>query len=58
MGTTLLGVGEVLTTDDLELPVLLNKIDDGDSIVVVRGPENGRIHACGLFRGYLWSEME
>ena len=58
MGTTLLGVGEVLATDDFELPILLNNIDDGDSIVVIRGPENGRIHACRLCRGYLRSEMK
>ena len=51
MGTTLLGVSEILAIEDLELPVLLDKSENGETIVVVRGPEGGRVLACGLCRG-------
>ena len=57
-GDTLLGVGEVLAVDDLKLAVLLNKSDNGDTLIGERAPEDGRDHPCGLRRGYvLWSEI-
>lgn len=34
------GVGEVLTTEDLEFPVLLDKSDDDDSTVDERVPKD------------------
>jgi len=51
MGFTLLGVGEILAMEDLELPALFDKSKDGESIVGVRDPEGGRVHARGLLRG-------
>ena len=51
MGITLLGVSEILAMEDLELPVLFDKSKDAESIVGVRGPEGGRVRACGLCCG-------
>jgi len=51
MGTTLLGVSEILAIEDFELPVLLDKSENGETIVGVRGPEGGIVRACGLCRG-------
>jgi len=51
MSTTLLRVSEVLAIEDLELPVLLDKSENGETIVVVRGPKRGRVQACDLHRG-------
>jgi hypothetical protein len=54
---TLLGVGEVLTMENLEFPVLLDNSEDESSFVGVRDPEDGSCHTRGLRRGYtLWSE--
>ena len=50
-GITLLGVAGVLATEDLEFPTLLDKSVGEDSIVVERGPGDGREHACDLRRG-------
>jgi len=56
-GVTLLGVGEVLTLEDLKFSVLLDKCDDDDRVIWERGPENGRHHTRELHRGYtLWSQ--
>ena len=44
-GITLFGVGEILATEDLEFPVLLNKIVDDMHIIVERGPKDGKEHA-------------
>jgi len=51
MGITLLGVGEILAMEDLEIPVLFDKSKDADTIVGVRGPKGGRVRACDLYRG-------
>ena len=51
VGTTLLGVSEILAIEDLELPVLLDKCENGETIVGVCGPKGGRVRACGLYRG-------
>jgi len=51
MGITVLGVSEILTIEDLELPVLLDKSENSETIVVVHGPKCGRVRACGLCRG-------
>ena len=51
--TTLLGVGEILGTGDLEFPVLLDKSEGEDTVVVERGPEDGMEHECDLLRGYV-----
>ena len=51
MGTTLLGVSEILAIEDFELPVLLDKSENGETIVGVRSPKGGRVCACGLCRG-------
>ena len=51
MSTTLLGVSKILAIKDLELSVLLDKSENGETIVVVGGPEGGRVHACGLCHG-------
>ena len=40
-GITFLGVREVLTVEDLELPILFDKSNDDDSIVGKRIPEGG-----------------
>ena len=50
-GVTLLGITEVLAMEDLESPVLLNKSEGDNSIVVDRGPEGGREHASDLRHG-------
>ena len=50
-GSTLLGVGEILGMDDLEFPVLLNKSEGEDTIVVERGPKDGIEHERGLCQG-------
>ena len=42
MGATLLRIAEVLAKEDLEFPILLDKSVDDDSIVVERGPKDGR----------------
>ena len=56
-GVALLGVGEVLTMEDLEFSVLFDKSDDGDRVVGERDPKDGSQHSCGLCRGYtLWPE--
>ena len=47
-GTTLEGVGEILATEDLETPVLLDETVGEDSFVVDSGPGNDREQACGL----------
>jgi hypothetical protein len=44
----LLGVAEILAMEDLEFPVLLDNSVDDDSVVVERGPEDGRVHTCDL----------
>ena len=49
-GITPLGVSEDLEMEDLEFPVLLDKRVGGDTIIVKRGPEDGREHACSLGR--------
>ena len=49
-GTALSGVGKILAIEYLELPVLLDKSVDDDSIVVERGPGDGREHGCDLCR--------
>ena len=50
-GATLLGVARVLAMEDLEFPIFLDKSVAEGSIVVERGPEHGREHACELRRG-------
>ena len=50
-GITLFGVREILATEDLDFPVLLNKIVNDMHIVVECGPEDGKEHACDLHRG-------
>ena len=50
-GTTLLGVTRVFAMEDLEFPILLNKSVGEDSIVVERGPRDGREHERDLRRG-------
>ena len=52
-GNTLLRVGEILGMDVLEFPVLLNKSEGEDTIVVERGPEDGIEHERGLCQGYV-----
>jgi len=42
VGATLLRIAEVLAKEDLEFPILLDKSVDDDSIVVERGPKDGR----------------
>ena len=49
-GTALSGVGEILAIEYFELPVLLDKSVDDDSIIVERGPEDSREHGCDLRR--------
>ena len=51
MSTTLLGISEILAIEDLELSVLFDKSENSETIVGVRGPEGGRVHACGLCHG-------
>ena len=51
MSTTLLGVSEILAIEDLELPVLLDKSENGETIVGVRGSKGGRVDACALCCG-------
>ena len=54
-GTTLEGVGEILATEDLESPVLLDETVGEDSFVVDSGPGDDREQACGLrSRQFLW----
>ena len=48
-GATLSGIGEILALEDLEFSIILGKSVDEESIVVQRGPEDGREHACGLY---------
>jgi len=54
-GTTLKWVGEILATEDLESPALLDETVGEDSFVVDSGPGDDREQACGL-RGchFLW----
>jgi len=52
-GATLVEVDDVLTVEDLEFPILLDKSEDGDTIVIERGPGNGSDHYCDLRRGYV-----
>ena len=52
-----MGVAEVLTLEDLNLPVLFDERADTDSIVLVRGTVDEREYGCALRRGeiLLWS---
>ena len=52
-GTTLLGVGKVLTIEDLKSPVLLGEGDDGYTFVGERVPEDGSCHTRELRCGYV-----
>jgi len=47
-GTTLKWVGEILTAEDLESPVLLDESVGDDSFIVDGGPGDDREQACGL----------
>jgi len=47
-GTTLLGVSEVFTMEDLKFPVLLDKCEDDDTFVRERDPEGGGQRSCDL----------
>ena len=51
-GATLVEVDDVLTVEDTEFPILLDKSEDGDTIVIECGPGNGSDHDCDLRRGY------
>ena len=50
-GATLLGIGKVLTLEDLKFPVLLCKGEDGYTIVGERVPEDGSRHTRELRYG-------
>ena len=50
-GVTPLGVGEILTMEDLEFPILLDKSDDAKSFERERDPRDGGQRSCGLRRG-------
>ena len=50
-GVTLLGVREILDPEDLELPILLNKREDEESIVVDCGAARGDPYGCHLRGG-------
>jgi len=52
-GPTPLGVAEVLTMEDLEFPILLDKSEDGHGIEVESVPAGGSKHTRGLCRGYV-----
>ena len=52
-GITLSRVSEIFATNNFGSPFLLNKSVDEGSIVIERGPEDGREHACGLRREYV-----
>jgi hypothetical protein len=47
---TLLRVGEILNLEDLNFPILLDKRNDDEGVVVARGTVDEREHACGLRR--------
>ena len=47
-GATLLGVSKVLAMEDLEFSILLDKSDNGDSIVGERSSEGSGTDARGL----------
>ena len=49
---TLLGIGEVHGVEDLNLPVLLDKSEDGNTLIGESAPKGGRDHPCGLHHGY------
>jgi hypothetical protein len=66
-GATLVGVGEVLTLEDLNLPVLLDERDDGDRVVVIRSAIDDKGPSCGLRRAdvldfamilYRWTNVD
>ena len=46
--TTLVGVREIFTLEDLNLPVLLNERVDAESIVLVRDTVDEREYGCAL----------
>ena len=55
-GTTLLGVDEMLAMEELELPALLNKSENKETIAAERSPEDSIEHECGLCHSrVLWS---
>ena len=57
-GVAFLGVWEVLTMEDLELPILFDESDDEDGIPRECVPEDGSGHDCTLCGGYvLWSAI-